>query len=139
MATAATIHAAIITALDAAGDGSVLRPSTLPWSLDGFPESLHNGGFLLFPVDEEDGAATAGAGTVDAIAFDLLIPWRLTGGPNAAAQACMAAVRTARTALDAGPIGDARIDVVGATYATSADGHRLVATVRLVAHAYISL
>lgn len=136
MSTAAGIHAALITAIDAV---TGCRPATTPWTLDAFPATLHNGGFLLIPTVEEPGAEVCGGDALDTLRYRLLFPWRLTLGPSTAAQACMTKVAAVRTALKAAVVSDARVRVEAVSYETSDDGQVLLATVDLAATALIDL
>jgi hypothetical protein len=135
MATASGIHTAICAAIEAV-DG--LTESTLPWSLDAFPETLHSGGFMVRPVDGGEQPSPMAGITAVELRFEVLIPWRLTGTPNAHARTGMTKIAAARTALHADPLGDARIRLEPTTYTYSDDGHRMVGRFEVVASALLS-
>lgn len=136
MATASGIHTAICAALEAVAG---LTESTLPWSVEAFPETLHSGGFIVRPVSDGVGATLAGKQSSDALRFEVLLPWRLTGSPSAHARAGMTKVEAIRAALANSVLDEARVVVGEATYTYSDDGHRMAATIPLIAYAFLDL
>ena len=130
--TPGAVHAAIVAAVEAV---TGLTEATVPWSLDTFPGSQHDGGFMVVP-DGDDGGAFSGGGLSTTLRFVAYLPWRLTGAPNTAAQACADKVHALRKAL-LGTLGAGRCTFGPAAYTLTQDGHVLIASVPIAAVVYL--
>ena len=130
--TPGAVHAAIVAAVEAV---TGLTEATTPWTLDSFPGSQHDGGFLVLP-DTDDGGVLSGGGLSTVLRFVAYLPWRLTGAPSTAAQACMDKVHALRLALSS-TYGGGRCTFGAATYATAQDGHVLIASVPISVNVYL--
>lgn len=129
MATAATIHAALVTAIEAV---TGLAEAAIPWSLDAWPDSGFDGGFIVQPTGD-DGGAFGGSGAARRSTYVIHLPWRLTGAPDASMQSALTKVEAVRAALR-GVIGGARVQPGAFTPAYSSDGHTVDLQIDLEAY-----